>query len=206
MYPHFGRKLYVEKNIIRVQRNAEPERVLSSEYEPLDNTESPDMSLNDVFSDASVVSLSHDPSHALKALEDVQKVAFWGSKWYKCHLISAKNKKFENNPDNIIYASWLFHQHFDGLNTVRGASVAIRFEEIVGIEEVSIGDRYEMRHKIHVIVEFLDRQIASVFEPMFKVGTQKLNDVEFRSFLYAVQPKVMIKCLKAKYNKSKSAW
>lgn len=206
MYSHFGRKLNLERSIVRVDLIAEPARVLIDEYESLDNAESPDMSLNDMFSDASVVSLSHDPSHTLKALEDVDKVAVLGTKWYKCHLISAKNKQFEKNPDNLIYASWQFHQHLDGLNTLIGVGLAIRFEKVVAVEEVSVGDRYETRHRISVIVEFRNPTIASVFEPMFKFGTEKISDVEFRSYLYAVDPNVMIHCLQTKYVESKSGW
>ena len=122
------------------------------------------------------------------------------------NVILFKNKQFEKNPDNLIYASWQFQQHLDGLNTLIGVGLAIRFEKVVAVDEVSVDDRYETRHRISVIVEFRNPTIASVFEPMFKFGTEKISDVEFRSYLYAVDPNVMIHCLQTKYVESKSGW
>ena len=201
-YPHFGRKLTVENNIIRVEVTNEPRRILIRDYEPEDNTESPDMSLNHILSDTSVISLTHDPALSLQAVEEVSRVAATGSKWYRCHLISATNKKYENDPDNVIYASWTFHQHFDGLNTVNGIGLAVRFEEIVGEEEVNVGDKYETRFRVNVVVQFREQLIASVFEALFKMGTQKLSELEFGTFLYAKNPEIMKNGLLSKYNAS----
>jgi len=202
MHPHFGRKLAVENDIISVELTKKPRRVFENQYEPVDNTESPDMSLNHILSDTSVISLTHDPALSLQAVEDVSRVAATGSKWYRCHLISATNKKYENDPDNVIYASWIFHQHFDGLNTVNGIGLAVRFEEIVGEEEVNVGDKYDTRFRVNVVVQFREQLIASVFEPLFKMGTQKLSELEFGTFLYAKNPEMMKNGLLSKYNAS----
>jgi hypothetical protein len=37
---------------------------------------------------------------------------------YRRHIASVKRyKKHEANENNVVYASWLFHQYFDGLMT-----------------------------------------------------------------------------------------
>jgi hypothetical protein len=102
----------------------------------------------------------------------------------------------------VIYASWTFHQHFDGLNTVNGIGLAVRFEEIVGEEEVNVGDKYDTRFRVNVVVQFREQLIASVFEPLFKMGTQKLSELEFGTFLYAKNPEMMKNGLLSKYNAS----
>ena len=185
-HSRFQSKLTVDEAIIQVKSIAEPSRVFYTHYNPKDNADSPDISLNDILSDSnSVISISHDPSMALQALEGIHAVADMGSKWYKCHLISAKNKEYEKDPDNIIYASWVFHQHLDGLNTVNGTGVAIRFVKVLCEEEVALNDKYERRYKLEVDVEFRDPDLAYRFERLLKDGTKKLSETSFLSYLYA---------------------
>ena len=206
-HSRFQSKLTIERDIIHVDSIAEPSRVFYIDYKPEDNADSPNMSLNDILSDSnSVISISHDPSMALQALEGVHAVADMGSKWYKCHLISAKNKEYEKDPDNIIYASWGFHQHFDGLNTVNGIGVAVRFKKVLCEEEVALYGKYERRYKLEVVVEFRDSDLAYRFERLLKDGTKKLSETSFLSYLYARDAERMKFCLDVKYEETKRLW
>lgn len=206
-HSRFQSKLTIERDIIQVESIVEPSRVFYIDYKPEDNNDSPNMSLNDILSHSySVISISHDPSLALQALEGVHAVANIGSKWYKCHLISAKNKEYEKDPDNVIYASWGFHQHFDGLNTVNGIGVAVHFEKVLCEEEVALYGKYERRHKLEVVVEFRDADLAYTFEHLLKDGTKRLNETSFLSFLYARDAERMKLCLDAKYEETKRLW
>jgi len=88
-------KLTVDEAISPVESIAELSRVFHRHYKPEDNADSPNISLNDILSNSnSCISISQDPSLALQALESVHFITNLGSKWYKCHLISAKNKEY----------------------------------------------------------------------------------------------------------------
>jgi len=206
-HSHFQSKLTVERDISIVVTSTNPPRVFYIDYKPEDNNDSPYMSLNDILSDSnSVITISHDPSLALQALEGVHAVADMGSKWYKCHLISAKDKEYVKDPDNVIYASWLFHQHLDGLNTVNGTGVAVRFEKVLCEEEVALNGKYERRYKLEVVVEFRDPGLAYRFERFLKDGTKKLSETSFLSFLYARDAERMKLCLDVKYQETTRLW
>ena len=206
-HSRFQSKLTIERNIIQVELIDEPSRVFYIDYKSEDNNDSPYMSLNDILSDScSVISLSHDPSLTLQALEDVHVVTNLGSKWYKCHLISAKNKEYAKDPDNVIYASWGFHQQLDGLNTVNGIGVAVHFEKVLCEEEVALCDKYERRYKLEVVVEFRNSDLAYTFGHFLKDGTERLNETSFLSFLYARDAERMKLCLDAKYEETKRLW
>jgi hypothetical protein len=160
------------------------------------------MSLNDVLlpsSTGSVISLSGDNIFTHQALEREQFISNFDSKWYKCHLISATVKKYYNDPDNVIYASWNFHQLFDGLNTQAGVGVAVKFDHIGDCEEILIGDKFERRCKIFVVVQFIDRDVANFFGNILKDGTMRIDDYSYLSFLFAKDPDRMKYCLEQKF-------
>ena len=208
-HSHFQRKLTIEKNISIVTLVAEPFRVFYTDYNPEDNEDSHDMSLNDILSDSnSVTSIFHDPLLALQAVEGIHAVLAFGSKWYRCHLISAKNKKYNKEEDNVIYASWPFHQQFDGLNSLDGIGIAICFKKNLGEEEVLVNHvgQYESRHKLEVSVEFKSPDLAYTFERLLKEGTTREEDGSYTTFLYARNAKMMEFCLDAKYKETKQIW
>jgi hypothetical protein len=191
LHPHFRETLTMEENVKEIEAEAgyQPIRVFYSHYHTEDNTESPEMSLNDVSPtspSASVVSISHDPSFALQALEEERIIRQFDSKWYKCHLISRTVGEYKNDLDNIIYASHTFHQLFDGLNTEKGIGVLVKFERFGDIEEVLVGNNiFEKRQKIFVVVQFRDRDIATDYGRILKLGSTKLDDYSYSSFVYA---------------------
>ena len=186
-HPHFAKKLSVTRAIARVNVGQEVERVLRTDYRSSDNDDSLEMSLSDVLSNsASVVSLRGDTSRMLQALENTNVVALYGSMWYKCHLISAKSEHaLKNDPDNFIYASWIFHQQFDGLHTPNGIAVAISIDSKDPVqEEVAVNDGYEQRWRVDVFIHFQNTVLAHSLEPWLKIGTNRVDDLCFKSFIY----------------------
>ena len=183
-------------------------RVMFTHYKSADNNESPTMSLNDMLSEStSVASNQCDASLSLQSLENPSLIIALHCKWYKCLLISKQEKEYANNPDNVIYASWLFHQQLDGLNTVDGKGVAIKFDYLGDLEEVQLGNgRYENRRKVNVIVEFRHSDVAMVFSALLKDGTVRLSDTEYRSFIYARDGAIMQYCLERKYQETVGFW
>jgi hypothetical protein len=189
LHSHFKEKLLLNKHVQEVELENQPLRVFYDDYKSEDNSESPEMSLNDVFPtspSASVVSISHDRGNALQALEEERIVRQFDSKWYKCHLISQTVDEYKRDPDNIVYASHTFHQLFDGLNTMAGVGVLVKFEHFGEVEEVLVGDNtFENRQKIFVTVRFRDRDIATSYGTILKTGTTKIDDYSYLSCLYA---------------------
>ncbi len=208
---HFFEKLRLERHIETVNLTEELDRVFRTDY-IADDTDSPMMSLNDVLSgSATVVSMSGDTSRTLQALEDTSVVARLGSKWYKCHLIPASSRdNLKDDPDNIIYASWLFHQHLDGLHTETGIGLAISLDpdSQPTKEEVAVNDNYEERYKVVVLIHFEAVELASIFQTLFKHGTEKLNDTCWRSFVHVRSVDKFSKCITSKLldSKKKSPW
>ena len=208
---HFGDKLRVRRGILYVRGIDAGERVLRTDYISSDNKDSPEMSLNDLLSDtATVVSLRGDTSFALQALENTSVVAHLGSQWYKCHLIPKGSKSsLKNDPDNFIYASWLFHQHLDGLNTPSGIGLAISLVASTPIqEEVAVNDAFEQRWRVEVLVHFESVEVANVFQAFFKAGTLKRDERCYKSFVHVRSYSNFSKCIKIKLKdqKKKSPW
>jgi hypothetical protein len=211
-HPHFAQKLSLSRSIRTWNITDEPERVLRTDYNSDDNTDSPEMSLNNVLSDsATIVSLYGDVSRTLQALEDTKAIAILGVSWYRCHLIPDTSKDtLKNDPDNFIYASWTFHQHLDGLNTPSGIGIAIALDsEIAAVrEEVLVNDNYEYRDRVSVLLYFEDINVANVFQTLLKQGTERLGDSCFRSFVHVRSASKFSKCVakKLRDQKQKSEW
>ena len=211
-HPHFRNKLKLTRRIGRVSITVELERVMRTDYDSGDNADSPEMSLNDVLSDsASVVSMRGDTSRTLQALEDTTVVANFGSQWYRSHLIPATDKDLlKNDPDNFIYASWPFHQLLDGLNAASGIGLAISLDpdSQPTKEEVAVNDSYEERYKVFVILHFEAAQVANIFQAMLKVGTVKIDNTHFKSFIHVRSFANFSKCIakKLRGQKEKSTW
>lgn len=188
LHPHFSKKLDLQQEITEVEMTQNPIRVVFDHYNSGDNEDSPKMSLNDILiasPSASVITLGRNLECQLQALEDEHFIAMFDSKWYKCHLVSAANKKYANDPDNCIYASWNFHQLFDGLNTETGIGVIVRYESHEPAMEVQVGEgKFERRYKVIVSVTFKATSSALLFSVMFKIGTEKIDEYTYKSFLY----------------------
>ena len=113
--------------------------------------------------------------------------------------ISREYAKYKDHPDNFVYARWNVHQLYDGLHTSVGVGVAIRFESILGLEEVEVSNgKFEHRSKVSVIVEFRTADLAATFERWVKDGTEKLDDCKYRSFLHVTDPDMLRICLDRK--------
>jgi hypothetical protein len=59
---------------------------------------------------------------------------------------------------------------------------------------------------VFVNVIFKDADRAKVMEAFLKVGTEKINDVTYTSFLYAHKGETMRDCLVAKFNETMQEW
>ena len=106
-----GRVNYAQDTVFR--------RVFSAHYKSED-AESPEcLTLADLVSIRSTdteVFQFHIPEVAFQSLEKLDLVTP-GTCLYRCHIAGkSKYPRYKDDPNNIIYASWDFHNHFDGLH------------------------------------------------------------------------------------------
>jgi hypothetical protein len=185
---------------ITVSERAKP--VYKSDYKSGDNKESPDISLRDFASLPNSDILEYSEGLQYLAVESHEAVRAFGSNFYRCHLIGkTETHKYVNNEDNYLYASWNFHQLFDNLNTYRKEiGVVIKFEKYIGRDQVLIGDQYEERDVINVLVKFRNADQGSVFfKTVLKNGTEMVDQFTYRSVLYPRNHAIMKTCLDIKY-------
>jgi hypothetical protein len=123
-------------------------------------------------------------------------------------LISRKDKKHHNNPNNAIFGSWIFHQYFDSLNAVNDyPELAVKFESIEETIVITTAEgQNKSKTKVNVSIEFIDENIASTMSTYFKKGTITVDNLHFQSFLYADNGEEMRYYLTAKYEETKAIW
>jgi len=118
--------------------------------------------------------------------------------------------KLKNDSDNFIYVSWPFHQHLDGLHTASGIGLAISLDpdSQPTREEVVVNDSYEERYRVVVIIHFEAVEVANIFQAMLKVGTVKIGETTFKSFIHVRSFTNFSKCIanKLRDQKKKSSW
>jgi hypothetical protein len=213
-HPHFAEKLRVTRDISVVSAcSALPlQRVMRTDYESSNANDSPEMRLNDVISDsASVISLTDDTVNTLQALEDISVVAQFGSLWFRCHLIpSGSRDRLKEDPDNFIYASWPLHQQLDGLTTAHGIGLAISIDPTSRPieEEVSVHNGYAQRWRVGLLLHFESIIVANIFKTFLKPGTERRDDLCFKSFIHVRNHVNFSKCIvqRLEDQKKKSSW
>ncbi len=209
-FQHFRDKFVLETHepsVIHRESCTNLTRVLASDYDKSENNESPIMSLNDIMSNESTITVYTNSETLLKTFETEEVVASFDTKWYKCHLIPNSCRMYRNDPnrnhyDNFIWASWNFHQLFDALHTVNsGLGVVLRFVRSNPVaEEVLVApNRYESRYRVFISVEFKNAKVASSFGSYFKDGTKRLTDTQYETFIYVKDVDVVQDCLRKKF-------
>lgn len=209
-FQHFRDKFVLETHepsVIHVESCTNLTRVLTSDYDKNENNETHIMSLNDIMSNESTITVYTNTETLLKTLEAEEIVASFDKKWYKCHFIPNDCKLYRNDPnrnhdDNFIWGSRNFHQLFDGLHTVNsGVGVVLRFvrSNPNGEEVLVAPNRYESRYCVFISVEFKNAKVAASFASYFKDGTKRLTDTKYETFIYVKDVNVVQDCLRKKF-------
>jgi hypothetical protein len=106
----------------------------------------------------------------------------------------------------------MFRQYFDGLNTVTGTPLlAVRYAGTSDEpENIPVGDVVVTRRRVTVIIEFFDspvgRDAAHAMGRYLKLGTKRLDDLRYESFLYPETPERMKEYLEQKYQDTLEVW
>jgi hypothetical protein len=138
------------------------ERILLQHYRPQES-ESPCYTMADLHSYHLSVPLTEPAENdsALVKYQSMDKTPL-GVAQYKCHLHDkAKNKRFQNNENNMVAASWYFHQLLDGLNTEDKIPLVVLSLKSVSEARLVAKDN---RYQVTIAVEFFDQKYLAAYQ------------------------------------------
>ena len=121
---------------------------------------------------------------------------------YKCHLVDkAKSKTYQADENNLVAASWDFHQQLDGLNVTEGIP-------LVSISVTSSSyhrlARHDDRYSVTLALEFFYAELAAAFNAV--EGSRKLNDTTWETTVYVRDKETFTKCVEWKFENTKKIW
>ena len=105
-------------------------------------------------------------------------------------------KKFESlqeNENNMVASSWLFHQQMDGENSPDGVSVA-------GVgQQAPNAEQHDNHHRVAVTLklEFTSKDYADVFQG--NETAHRESDTTWHTVVYVTDPKLFGECVAWKY-------
>lgn len=177
------------------------ERILQQGYDPGDS-ESPCHTIADLRSYHLSVPVTEpvESNNPLAKYQSVDKIPL-GVKQYKCHLHDkAKNKKLQNNENNMVAASWYFHQCLDGLNTDEGIPLVV-----LSVKSTSEARDATKDHRFMVVLKI------EFFEEKYSVNYQaptgaRLVDGVWESCVYVKDKAIFAQCVGWKENDTKKRW
>jgi hypothetical protein len=92
---------------------ADMQRLYRIDYNTNDNLDSPIYALPDIDLERVLLNDENNLQMFERRVSSNSEI-----RAYRCHIASVKRyKTHECNENNVVYASWLFHQYFDGLMT-----------------------------------------------------------------------------------------
>ena len=123
-------------------------------------------------------------------------------KHYKCHLKDkAKFKQLQTNENNMVAASWFFHQQLDGLNVSEGIPlVALSWESASPSPLASHGSRYQ----VTLLVEFFYSELAASFAQADHAV--RIDDKSWRINVYVQDKNLFKECIDWKSAHTRSEW
>jgi hypothetical protein len=149
----------------------------------------------------------------LQSIEKEEEFLLTCSNPYCCHIKGQKAfPALKNDNNNMLALSWLLHQYFDGLNVVDEPSgqhkvpqIAINYvsrhftEEMVGIPSVK-------RRQVTLTIECRTITISKVVGARLKLGSEKISDLMWKTFVHVENPDILCDCLEWKYARTKKQW
>lgn len=185
-------------------------RVFHHHYDTSTSESPPCLTLADiasVSSDSTEAEFGVDPERFLRSLEDLKLITPETS-LYRCHIApKGRYPKFKGEEDNIIYATWDFHNHFDGLHNVsKEPEIAVQFESFGEEEDVFVNQQVFRRRKLFVLLEYRKEHIAAWMAMRLKEGSEILTPLMQKSFLYVKDVEKSKRFLEIKYEETIETW
>jgi hypothetical protein len=127
---------------------------------------------------------------------------------YKCHIACKRlYKEYMRNENNIVNASWLFHQYFDGLVTHDIIPLLlVRPWRVWGEETLLVGGREITRFRIEVYMDFTTEEGLQQILPLLH-GTPTMDGPKrLRTYIHAINPEEMCQFFALKYEETAQEW
>lgn len=186
----------------QVPRPSDLQRIRLQDYIPQDS-ESPCQSINQLHSYRLSVPVTEavEPNTDLARYQSIDKL-LPHIKHYKCHLKDkSKFKKLQNDENNMVAASWTFHQLMDGLNTDEGIPlVALSVKSISDCRLASRNDRFSATLNL----EFFYKDSAATFAG--NEGAVKVDEQNWVTTVFVRDKAKFQECVAWKYNDTKKSW
>jgi hypothetical protein len=176
--------------------------IYRKDYATNDNPYSPKF----IVYDMELESVSLDDEKQLQMFEKPPPNVEIGT--YKCHIASKKlYKKYAHNENNIVNASWLFHQYFDGLVT-KGIipCLLVRPECAYEATTFSIGGREIILYRIVVLMDFTTEAGLEELLPYLHDGAELVGKKRLRTYIHASNPEEMCEFFRLKHKETTGVW
>jgi len=206
----------VARNILELQEQVERvpmervgRRIFYAHYDT-NSSDSPELqSLASIASvDSEVDPATSDPNVSLMSVENLVLLTP-GLSLYKCHIAGkAAHPAHRKELDNILYASWDFHNHFDGLHNVSKCSeIMLQFESASAeMEDVVVTDTCFRRMRVAVLVKFRNQDYAAWFGGRMKPGSEQVDPLCYRCYLFPSDADVLQTVLALQVTDVAAAW
>ena len=125
-----------------------------------------------------------------------------GLKHDKCHLYDkAKNKAYQNNENNMIAASWLFHQMLDGLHTDEKIPLLrLSFTSSSARRQADNDNRYA----VTLGIEFKDEALARNYQ--CPEGGIQVDNKNWEVTVHVQNKEIFEECVNWKYEDTTKKW
>ena len=190
---------------IDLPANAALKRIYLQDYHPTDS-ESPCQTLNQLHSYRLSVPIT-EPAEMNTPLVQFQSIdkPVPHINHYKCHLKDkAKFRKLQNNENNMVAASWTFHQQLDGLNVQEGIPlVAMSVKDASKDRSASHDNRY----RVTLTIAFFYSELATSFAA--REGAQRRDRDKIKSWetvVYVQDKNLFSECVEWKFQDTMKQW
>lgn len=205
--------IYVEKQLkIEYFKTNDLVHIRLVDYHPQEH-ESPIQSLANFLQSRSSSTHSHSTAEVVPLddpnakYQSVEKL-FANTLPYKCHIKpKRKFKDLMDNENNLLLASWIFHQYFDGFHTVTGTPL-IAIYHISTDNTPILMDEFptELRTRVEIGIECFSQNVAEEVGGWLKMGSERISDIEWKTFVHVKDPEMFCSCLEWKYKETKVIW
>jgi hypothetical protein len=186
----------------KIDRPSDLKRIYLQNYEPQES-ESPCQTLNQLHSYRLSVPVT-EPVEADTALARYQSIdkLVPHLQHYKCHLKDkAKFKQLQNDENNMVAASWAFHQQLDGLNVEEGMPLAA-----MSVKKASSGrsTAHADRYPVTLSIQFFFPNLAASFAA--QELAHKGDNGTWETIVYVQDKSTFIECVEWKFQDTQKRW
>ena len=216
---HINNSIVVSVDAVSVNKEvyiyeSELKYVALEDYDGEESVGSLEQYKSSYSSTSELIGASMDSHFAqLQSIEKLEEFKLIHVNPYRCHIKGQKSfPQLKDNDNNMLALSWLLHQFFDGLNLVDEPSGQIKVPQIAircnsdHFTEELVGTPVVKRKKVSLTIECRTVAIFEAVGARIKLGSERVSDLEWKTFVYVENPYVFCDCLEWKFAETKETW